>query len=63
MNPFVLSHLRAMMAKLRSGHYVVQLPLNTAAGWNAEAVSYWNRFGESIGSPADPLRFPPACTM
>ncbi len=58
MNPFVLSHLRAMMAKLRGGHYVVQLPLNTAAGWNAEAVSYWNRFGESIGSPADPLALP-----
>lgn len=58
MNPFVLSHLRAMTAKLRTGRYVVQLPLNTAAGWNAEAVSYWNRFGESIGTPADPLAPP-----
>lgn len=57
-NPFVLSHLRAMAAKIRTGHYLVQLPLNTSAGWNAEAVSYWNRFGELIGSPADPAAIP-----
>lgn len=59
MNPFALSHLRAMTSKLRTGHYVVQLPLNTAAGWNAEAVSYWNRFGELIGSAAEPATIPP----
>ena len=59
MNPFALSHLRAMASKLRGGRYVVQLPLNTAAGWNAGAVSYWNRFGELIASPGEPAVVPP----
>ena len=58
-NPFVLSHLRAMMAKLRAGRYILQLPLNAAAGWNAEAMSYWNRFGELIGIPGPPASLPP----
>jgi len=58
MNPFVLSHLRAITGKLRSGHYILQLPLNTAAGWNAEALSYWNRLGELIGTPAEPAAVP-----
>ena len=58
MNPFALSHLRGMTVKLRSGRYILQLPLNTAAGWNAGALSYWNRFGELIGSPADPAAIP-----
>ena len=58
MNPFVVSHLRALAAKIRSGRYVVQLPLNTTSGWNAEAISYWNRFGELIGTPADPAPVP-----
>lgn len=59
MNPFVLSHLRAIGAKLRTGHYVLQLPLNTAAGWNAEAMAYWSRFGDLIGAPADAMTLPP----
>ncbi|HLH00157.1 MAG TPA: hypothetical protein VKX49_27865 [Bryobacteraceae bacterium] len=58
MNPFVLSHLRALAAKVRTGHYVLQLPLNTAAGWNAEGMSYWSRFGELIASPAEPVPVP-----
>jgi hypothetical protein len=59
LNPFALAHLRAMMAKIRSaGRYVLQLPLNTAAGWNAAAMSYWNRFGELIGSPAEAVPIP-----
>ncbi len=54
LNPFALAHLRAMTAKIRSaGRYVLQIPLNTAAGWNAAAMSYWNRFGELIGNAAE----------
>jgi hypothetical protein len=59
LNPFALAHLRAMTAKIRSAaRYVLQIPLNAAGGWNAAAMSYWNRFGELIGSPAEPVPVP-----
>lgn len=59
LNPFALAHLRSISAKVRSaGRYILELPLNTAAGWNAAAMSYWNRFGETIGTPAEPSQLP-----
>ena len=59
MNPFALAHLRGVSMKVRSAaRYIIELPLNTAAGWNAAAMSYWNRFGELIGGPAEPLPVP-----
>ncbi len=55
-NSFVLSHLRTSLGKIRAGkRYVLQLPHPSLAGWNAAAVSYWRRFGETIGDPATPL--------
>ncbi len=58
-NPLVVSHLRSSVVKARAGqHYVLQLPRPGAAGWNAAAVSYWQHFGETIGTPAAPLTAP-----
>lgn len=59
MNPLVLSHVRTILSKVRSGRYVMQLPLNTSAGWSAEAMSYWSRFGELIGKTGEPATLPP----
>lgn len=59
LNPFALSHLRSMSAKIRSpGRYILEFPLNTTAGWSPEAMSYWNRLGELIGGPAEPAPVP-----
>jgi hypothetical protein len=58
-NPLVVSHLRTSVVKARAGqHYVLQLPHSGSAGWNAAAVSYWQHFGETIGTPAAPLTAP-----
>ena len=60
MNPFVLSHLRIILGKARTGqNYVVQLPRATAAGWNSAAIAYWQRFGETIGTAATAAQMPP----
>jgi len=59
LNPFALAHLRSISGKVRSpGRYILELPLNTAAGWNSAAMSYWNRFGELIGGPAESVPVP-----
>jgi hypothetical protein len=59
-NPFVLSHLRIILGKARVGqNYVLQLPRATAAGWNTAALSYWQRFGETIGAVATAAQMPP----
>jgi hypothetical protein len=58
-NPLVVSHLRTAVVKARAGqHYVLQLPHPASAGWNAAAVSYWQHFGDTIGTPAPPLPAP-----
>jgi len=49
LNPSVLMHLKMLPAKVRSGHYVLQLPAQ--AGWNAGATAYWQHFGDVIGKP------------
>jgi len=54
LNPAVLAHLKMLPAKLRGGRYVLQLPRQAAAGWNAAATAYWQHFGESIGKAPEP---------
>jgi len=54
LNPCVLMHLKALPARLRSGRYVLQLPPQAAAGWNAGAAAYWQHFGDLIGKPVKP---------
>jgi hypothetical protein len=58
-NPLVVSHLRSSVTKAHAGQrYVLQLPRPGLAGWNGAAVSYWQHFGETIGTPATPLTAP-----
>ncbi len=54
LNPAVLTHLKLLPAKIRGGHYVLQLPRQAPAGWNAGATAYWQHFGESIGKASEP---------
>lgn len=61
LNPAVNAHLRRLAEQARAGQpYVVQLPRDAAAEWSPEAVSYWEHFGEILGSRATPLPVPPA---
>ncbi|HEY6390128.1 MAG TPA: hypothetical protein VIX89_02550, partial [Bryobacteraceae bacterium] len=50
LNPSVVMHLKTLPAKIRGGHYVLQLPVQ-AAGWNAGVTAYWQHFGNLIGKP------------
>jgi hypothetical protein len=53
LNSVVLSSLRSSLSKARSTQrYLLQLPRSTSAGWNNAVVSYWQRFGELIATPA-----------
>ena len=59
LSPRVNNHLaRARRrAQLGSG-YVVQLPRDLTASWRAEAITYWEQFGNQIGSRAIPVTVP-----
>lgn len=60
LNPLVLSHLRTSSARARAGRpYVLQLARPASAAWNAGAVTYWQHFGDLIGSPATSATAPP----
>ena len=44
-----------------AGHgYTIQLPRDPSANWEPRAISYWQRFGEQIGTPMPPAAAPPA---
>ncbi len=59
LNSAVNSHVANLAAAGKQGRaYRVQLPRDTAALWAAQAVNYWERFGEVIGTPAKPLAVP-----
>jgi hypothetical protein len=61
LNPAVNAHVRRLVERARAGHsYIVQLPRDSSADWNPAAVSYWEHFGEIIGSPVAPLPIPKA---
>lgn len=63
-NPFVLAHLRTSLGKARTGQrYLLQLPHRLEAGWNTAAVSYWQHFGELIGTPSAALTTPPGLEL
>jgi hypothetical protein len=53
LSSFALAHLKGIGAKAQSSsRYVLQLPRKRSGGWNGAMVSYWNHFGESIGTTA-----------
>src|SRR5215467_12096777 len=61
LNSAVIAHVGKLAAQARAGHsYTVQLPRDVQAEWSAEAIAYWNHFGEILGSSAKPLPVPAA---
>ncbi len=61
LNPAVLHHVETLAAAGRAGRgYTVQLPRQADAGWSPAAISYWEHFGEILGSPVKPLPVPAA---
>jgi len=60
LNPRVNEHITAAGERARRGAaYTVQLPRDPTQRWQRDLVSYWTRFGESIGEPVAPVA-PPA---
>ena len=60
LSPRVNDHLeRARQRAQRGQGYALQLPYDTQARWKPEAVRYWERFGDMIGSPMPPIAVPP----
>ena len=61
LNPWVIAHVRRLADLARTGRsYTVQLPRDVRAEWSPVAISYWEHFGEMLGSSAKPLPTPAA---
>lgn len=62
LSPRVNGHLMAARERARRGTgYVLHLPLGSQERWHPELVSYWERFGTSVGEDTEPA-LPPAGT-
>jgi hypothetical protein len=56
----VNDHLRQSVLRARRGlPYVIQLPRDEQAQWTADAIKYWQQFGDQIGAPVTPVAVPP----
>jgi hypothetical protein len=61
LNPAVLEHVRGLTHRARAGlPYTIQLPRYTHADWKPEALSYWQHFGDILGSPVPAVAVPAA---
>ena len=61
LNPRVNEHITAAGERARRGAaYTVQLPRDPTQRWQRDLVSYWTRFGESIGEAVPPVAPPRA---
>lgn len=59
LNSAVLAHVEKLAERGRAGQsYNLQLPRDPKAEWSPEAISYWNHFGEILGSPVKALPVP-----
>jgi hypothetical protein len=59
LNAGVNAHVARLAERGRAGQaYTVQLPRLVSAEWSPEAVAYWQKFGEILGSPVKPLPVP-----
>jgi hypothetical protein len=55
----VNDHLRNAAANARrSIAYTIQLPREAEAHWKPEAIEYWTKFGDRIGTPVAPAAVP-----
>jgi hypothetical protein len=63
LNAGVNAHVARMAERGRAGQaYTVQLPRLASAEWSPEAVAYWQKFGEVLGTPVKPLPVPATVT-
>src|SRR5712692_70510 len=59
LNAGVNAHVARLAERGRAGQpYIVQLPRLVSAEWSPEAVAYWQKFGDVLGTPAKPLPVP-----
>ena len=59
LSPRVNDHLRRAKERgLRGASYTIQLPRDVQARWKQEAVDYWTKFGNQIGTAATPAAVP-----
>ena len=59
LNAGVNAHVARMAERGRGGQpYTVQLPRLVSAEWSPEAVAYWQKFGDVLGTPVKPLPVP-----
>jgi hypothetical protein len=64
LNPAVNAHLEHAVKRARTGTpNLIQLPRDLTADWTPEAVSYWEHFGELIGSAIPPVAAPKGITV
>lgn len=56
-HPWVLAHLRGIKGKTAQ-KYVLQFPRKKSAAWNAGLTSYWQHFGDAIGTTAPAAEAP-----
>jgi hypothetical protein len=63
LNAAVNAHVARLAERGRAGQrYTVQLPRLVSAEWSPEAVAYWQKFGEILGTPVKPLPVPESVT-
>ena len=63
LNAGVNAHIARMAERGRAGQaYTVQLPRLVSAEWSTEAVAYWQKFGDVLGTPVKPLPVPETVT-
>jgi hypothetical protein len=61
LSPRVNDHLRRAKERgARGANYTIQLPREAQARWTQEAIDYWTRFGNQIGTAATPAAVPAA---
>ncbi|MBI3650366.1 MAG: hypothetical protein HY231_04895 [Acidobacteria bacterium] len=60
LSPRINDHLtRSRQRALAGQPYIVQLPRDEKGLWKEDAIAYWNRFGDRIGTSATPVAVPP----
>lgn len=63
LSPRVNDHLARAKSRAQKGEsYTVQLPRNLDNDWKEEAVRYWERFGDQIGTSVVPVSIPTEAT-
>lgn len=61
LSPRVNHHLTRARQRAQLGRsYILQLPRDLTAQWKPEAIRYWERFGDHVGTPVAPVAIPGA---